>query len=159
MYLLCKMNFQIFIFVAVINEVPSPFIALLVISLKYKSFASAVTQFVQFFLIVMAFGWFSWVFPWSRQSVIVTNNNKVGESGLKEEVQCVNGEQSLILLGRSEKAFLRKHHFNRNLKTAVVVTQTVGGRARQRGSARVPVWRNMCVGSGSGEQGRGLRGA
>lgn len=78
----------------------------------------AASYFVDFLLIVISFGWFFWVFTWSRQ---VTR--KVGESTQKE-ILSVLQERRNSFLRRSVKAFLRMHHLNKNLKTAVGVSQT-----------------------------------
>lgn len=68
------------------------------------------------------------------------------------------------MLSRSEKVFLRKHHFNRNLKTAVGVSQTEweeelsqtewGEELLDRGDQHMcPSGGTVCARSGSSEQG------
>ena len=85
----------------------------------------------------------------------VINHNRVGKSSLKEKFSVFIGGQNLILLSRSEKVFLRKHHFNRNLKTAVGVSQTEWEEELlDRGDQHLcPSGGTVCARSGSSEQG------
>lgn len=55
----------------------------------------ATSYFVDFLLIVISFGWFFWVFTWSRQ---VTR--KVGESTQKEILVCYRNAEPHFFAGQ-----------------------------------------------------------